>query len=98
MKIIGGYKKEIDIFTNPKYPENTVTFDTEIIMRHEKYCVAVICWTICRGAGLKLLALYHSYDFAKQVAKDLQQAYDSGEKEFTLPKEKPPVGGERIKS
>lgn len=91
MKIIGGFRGEIDISTNPKFPENSVTFETRHIEGHEDYPEAravVICWTICRGAGLKVLDFYQSPDLAKQVAKDLQQAYDSGEKEFTLPKEK----------
>lgn len=94
MKIIGGFRGEIDISTNPKFPENSVTFETRHIDGHENYPevrAVVICWTICRGAGLKVLAFYQSPDLAKQVAKDLQQAYDSGEKVFILPKEIPPA-------
>ncbi len=96
MKIIGGLRREIDIFPNPKFPQNTVGFYTERV-RMEKYPearAAVSCYTICRGAGMKTIALYHSTDLAKQVAEDLQRAYDSGEKEYTLPKEKPPADGE----
>lgn len=48
---------------------------------------AVASWEVCPWAFVRVLQIYRSLQFAENVVKALQEAYDSGAEEFHLPKE-----------